>query len=1520
MIGLGFVLLLLAALPAQAHNGRIALVYPVQDITVDGDLSDWPEGLPRYAIASRPYSAASLVNISSVQDEEDFSAFFRAAYNAEENALYIAVEVRDQSAIIAETQYRPGTHDMGVIALDPHHGRAHAAPKAYLISGASSNVSPAQVQVVSRQDSTWHYYEWRFDLGQIDQELPPLRPGMVIGFDTGVGDVDADTSTSLLYWGPEGQPAHETTTRLGDLVLLGNRADTGVLAGHIRWPDGSDAGRIKVEVQAVDPPVSWLQIKTDRAGRFSMPLPPGPYRVRALRQEQEVEVSAGKTSSLELKGHAALGQSVVAGAGKTVRAGAGLRRGKWRSWDASDELIDETIMAILQDREGVMWFGTGWRTPGAATGLVRYDGERYTTFAAEDGFTAGNITALAEDRAGHLWIGADKGLVRYDGEHFTTFTVEDGLPANWVLSLLVRQDGSLWVGTVGGVALYDGEHFANFTEEDGLPASPVLDLAEDRDGQLWLAASGLARYDGQVWQAVADGGDLVSNDFTDLEIDAQGRIWICAVDGVLRYDGDQWQTILTDSIRTFGGRKSGWTAAVEDDLGRLWLVSKGGGIKRLDGESWTYFDAGDTAVGEQIMTAYKDREGRVWFASKGGGIGYYDENFSRTYTTAEGLPHNVVFSALEDRAGRIWFATGAGLAHLENGEIVRDLPELTRSIWSVQEDRQGDLWLATMGDGVVQYDGSEAVYHTVAEGLIHNYTWSILPDSQGRIWVCFYGNTSELSRYDGERWQTFTAEDGIGLRPKNMVEDRAQQIWFGTGSGLTRFDGEHFTTFTRDDGLPGDEVGAMAVDSVGDLWFGFWERGGFARYRSSSQSDNGPRFDVYDVEGDYTAGKLLAMTVDDRGHLWLGSWGGGVTRYDGLVYQKLRRERGIPNSSIQKIMQARDGSMWISHEGGVTRYVPRRIAPAIELRNVVTDQPHGPVAEVDLPSTQDYLLFEFQGISLNTAPEDFVYVYRLEGYQDEWRQVNAPRVEFRDLPVGEYVFAVKAVDHDLNYSEPVAVAVNVYPQMVSSSVAIADVALDDVFASFYRSYAEQPFGTVVVANHNQEAVETRLRFFVPGLMRRPLDQSLVLAPQSSQEVLLTAVLEPSMLDIKDDQLLSAEVSLAFSSGDETISVQKERDIQIYGRGALQWDDVARAAAFVTAGDAQVVAFARQSLVAFENEIQARGQPLANLTRALVLFEALKAHGLRYLADANSPYAQATSDRSVIDYIQYPAELLKSKSGDCDDLTVLYASLLENAGVPTALVDYPGHIFLLFDTGVARQEAYKLPMEARLYVVRGDRVWIPVEITRLDQPFAEAWKQGLDELARLSERDRRRLVVDTAVAWERFAPVSPVFAGAVDVPERSVYAEALTGQHDGLVQQVDQYIEDHYIDVLEREPDNEVLRSELGRIYVALRQYDTAIKSAYNYLRSPGGERASTYNHLGILHYFKGELEQAAFLLQQALKLAPEDAGIRRNLEKVRAELGEVEAGARTTAMVEVSGGGAKGVAVGEDEDSFYWVE
>jgi len=97
VIILGLILLLFV-LPhsAQAHNGAVAIAVPVEGITVDGDLSDWPEGMTRYEIELPEYGDKPV-------HEEDFQGSFRIGYSEEENALYVAVEVRDGSTVVDTT-------------------------------------------------------------------------------------------------------------------------------------------------------------------------------------------------------------------------------------------------------------------------------------------------------------------------------------------------------------------------------------------------------------------------------------------------------------------------------------------------------------------------------------------------------------------------------------------------------------------------------------------------------------------------------------------------------------------------------------------------------------------------------------------------------------------------------------------------------------------------------------------------------------------------------------------------------------------------------------------------------------------------------------------------------------------------------------------------------------------------------------------------------------------------------------------------------------------------------------------------------------------------------------------------------------------------------------------------------------------------------------------------------------------------------------------------------------------------
>ena len=76
---------------------------------------------------------------------------------------------------------------------------------------------------------------------------------------------------------------------------------------------------------------------------------------------------------------------------------------------------------------------------------------------------------------------------------------------------------------------------------------------------------------------------------------------------------------------------------------------------------------------------------------------------------------------------------------------------------------------------------------------------------------------------------------------------------------------------------------------------------------------------------------------------------------------------------------------------------------------------------------------------------------------------------------------------------------------------------------------------------------------------------------------------------------------------------------------------------------------------------------------------------RYVPDPNKPFSARQRHARRGRPGAVPAQLLASRTGDCDDMSVLYCALLENLGVPTAFLDGPGHILMLFDTGRPRAQ-------------------------------------------------------------------------------------------------------------------------------------------------------------------------------------------------------------------------------------------
>lgn len=717
-----------------------------------------------------------------------------------------------------------------------------------------------------------------------------------------------------------------------------------------------------------------------------------------------------------------------AGNGAKADTGPGSCKGLWHVYSVRDGLPSPDIRVIYVDRSGQLWLGA------FGAGATRYDGAEFTTFTPADGLASTFVTCFLEDREGNLWIGTENGVSRYDGEQFTTFTREDGLINNEVWSMLEDRAGTIWFGTSGdcgyrGVAMvhYDGVQFTSLDLGDG-PTDPgaksimegcVRSIAEDRQGHLWFTTrDGLCRYDGQQSIHCTAADSLGRHGMCAILEDRQGHMWFATgwqwlqqAVGVTRYDGAQFVTFTTED----GLAGNNVSSILEDQEGRLWFGTSEGGASCYDGQCFVSF--GEDYLGSNwVKSIAQDQEGRLWFGTQGG-ICRYDGMYIANFTTRDGLINNGVMCALEDRSGTLWFGTWDGICAYDGTGFTLLEGSQGKNARALDEDEEGYLWLAALGNGVSRYDRRKMTALTIGDELSKGDGFAFLRDREGALWI---GTGQGVSRYDGQGVVIFASETQLGhYRVMSMLEDRKGYLWIGTGGGgASRYDGQLFTTFNTSDGLGHNDVFAILEDGKGYLWFG--TKGGLSCY-------DGQTWTNFTTADGLAGNWVTAICADRHGDLWLGTFGGGISRYNGEVFQTLSTSGGLVHDTVQDIIQDRRGDFWIATEGGVTRYRPGSTPPVIRLVRTVADRDYGAVEEVHLSAGQGVVAFEFQGSSYTTGAAQMVYRYRLHGCEEERSQTRRPRVEYTQLPQGKYVFEVQAIDRDLNYSEPVAVHVVVEP-------------------------------------------------------------------------------------------------------------------------------------------------------------------------------------------------------------------------------------------------------------------------------------------------------------------------------------------------------------------------------------------------------------------------------------------------------------------------------------------------------------
>ena len=447
--------------------------------------------------------------------------------------------------------------------------------------------------------------------------------------------------------------------------------------------------------------------------------------------------------------------------------------------------------------------------------------------------------------------------------------------------------------------------------------------------------------------------------------------------------------------------------------------------------------------------------------------------------------------------------------------------------------------------------------------------------------------------------------------------------------------------------------------------------------------------------------------------------------------------------------------------------------------------------------------------------------------------------------------------------------------------------IQQIFPLFFTYYDKNPAGSLILKNNEREKVEDlKVSFYVKQFMDQPKLSAEIESLGRGEELKIPvyALFTDEIFGVTEGVKVAGEIQLDYRFlGIERID-SVPVTVTVNNRNAMTWDDDRKAAAFVTAKDELVLGFAKQVASLISNEGSTAIN--TNFRSALALFEFLSRYGIGYVIDPVTPYEKLSENTDAIDFVQFPAQTLAFKAGDCDDISILYAAMLVAIGVRTAFITAPGHIYMAFALGMDPETARKIFLKPEDLIFRDGDTWIPVEITLVKDGFIKAWQIGAKEW-RETSRNGTAEFFPIREAWSVYEPVA-----------FSEYRPAIIPPSEGdirseYVRELDRFIS------AEVEPRASKLKGEirasdgslrlinnLGVLYAKYGLLDDAANQFEQIIRS--GEYPAALVNLGNIYYLKGQMRRSLEYYQRALDRSPDNSVALLGVAKASYELEEYE--------------------------------
>ena len=352
-------------------------------------------------------------------------------------------------------------------------------------------------------------------------------------------------------------------------------------------------------------------------------------------------------------------------------------------------------------------------------------------FSVEDGLTQSDVSDIAQDYTGHLWLTTARGLNRFDGRDFTNYTIADGLPHNDLTAIDVASDNDVWVGDArGGFTILRGAAVAETVEPLEDQAARVLDI-EVADGHAVAVVEGVG-----ILTIVGPPGERI---IKRLVGDATGARSVEELDGNFFLITDSGLSILEWEPQPRILPLAAGITHVHASYGEVWLID---GDRNLG--TWTsdgFKVRGQVAGDSEIVGLDVDAEAFVWVALKDELVGFDMGASGGDEPVAETVRYpdlEEIVDVYVDNERTLWASTGTRLMrHLGRrfSHYKLRTDDQPQTVWGVTQDLEGQFWFAT-GEHLLVKEEDESLTAIGPEaGIPPGAVRDVVRHPDGSLWV-----------------------------------------------------------------------------------------------------------------------------------------------------------------------------------------------------------------------------------------------------------------------------------------------------------------------------------------------------------------------------------------------------------------------------------------------------------------------------------------------------------------------------------------------------------------------------------------------------------------------------------------------------------------------------------------------------------------------------------------------------------------------------------------------------------------